>query len=529
MFATLAGHMAWYGSWIVDDAGITFAYARNVAAGHGWVSFPGEAPVEGFTNLLWLLALLPTFACGLFDPVVTPKLLGFACAFGALLLTRRAIRSSRAEQRLWGDVGLVLVAANPSFAIWCASGLENGLFALLVACLLAASARIAGTQAAIGWQSAAVAGLVATATAATRPDGLVLAALWPATVLVCGGGSSRHRLRLAALASGVTILGVLGLTAWRWHTFGDVVPNTFRAKVGDSWPRAATASALAIALLALQLLRWRLRPSRQVFAGIIHAALVLAVLVITGSQGVTRSLAADLGAGLIAITFGLGGRHPPARTAPWVLGTILALSAFRAMPPDWMGEYRFGTPFLLIATPWLTIELGAARALTSGRPRALLTVLLAALLVSVVWLWSSRAARFQNDPTVPMADVEAFHARVADWAAAHSLRDISVMTADVGGALWLARHRIVDLAGLCDAEIARRIGRREDLSELVLARRPTFVELHGHFANTGNLGTSATFRDAYVPIEQAAPDAALRAPGSFYLRRDHAPTDGRRR
>lgn len=43
-------HAAQYGDWLVDDAGITFAYARNLAAGHGPVVNIGEAPVEGYSN-----------------------------------------------------------------------------------------------------------------------------------------------------------------------------------------------------------------------------------------------------------------------------------------------------------------------------------------------------------------------------------------------------------------------------------------------------------------------------------------------
>ena len=40
-------HATVFGTWIADDAGISFAYARNLAAGHGLVSQPGVTPVEG--------------------------------------------------------------------------------------------------------------------------------------------------------------------------------------------------------------------------------------------------------------------------------------------------------------------------------------------------------------------------------------------------------------------------------------------------------------------------------------------------
>lgn len=40
----LAAHVVLYGDWIIDDAVIIFAYARNVAEGWGFIAYPGERP-----------------------------------------------------------------------------------------------------------------------------------------------------------------------------------------------------------------------------------------------------------------------------------------------------------------------------------------------------------------------------------------------------------------------------------------------------------------------------------------------------
>jgi len=40
--------------YLLDDAFISFRYARNLVEGHGLVYNPGER-VEGYTNLLWTL------------------------------------------------------------------------------------------------------------------------------------------------------------------------------------------------------------------------------------------------------------------------------------------------------------------------------------------------------------------------------------------------------------------------------------------------------------------------------------------
>jgi hypothetical protein len=44
----VALHASFYGGWIVDDAGVTFSYARNVAAGHGLVDQAGGKAVEAY-------------------------------------------------------------------------------------------------------------------------------------------------------------------------------------------------------------------------------------------------------------------------------------------------------------------------------------------------------------------------------------------------------------------------------------------------------------------------------------------------
>ncbi len=48
-------------TWIIDDAGISFAYSRSFANGNGLVAQPGAERVEGYSNFLWVLILTPFF------------------------------------------------------------------------------------------------------------------------------------------------------------------------------------------------------------------------------------------------------------------------------------------------------------------------------------------------------------------------------------------------------------------------------------------------------------------------------------
>ncbi|HYN19924.1 MAG TPA: hypothetical protein VE078_03115, partial [Thermoanaerobaculia bacterium] len=90
-FLVLLAHALLFGGWIVDDAGITFVYARNLAAGHGLVSQPGLPPVEGFSNFLWLATFLPSLLLGVFHPVIIPKLASVVLLAGSFFLLDRSL------------------------------------------------------------------------------------------------------------------------------------------------------------------------------------------------------------------------------------------------------------------------------------------------------------------------------------------------------------------------------------------------------------------------------------------------------
>jgi len=51
---------------MVDDAGISMAYAVNLAHGYGLVSQAGRTPVEGFSNPAWVVLLAVLTKLGLF-------------------------------------------------------------------------------------------------------------------------------------------------------------------------------------------------------------------------------------------------------------------------------------------------------------------------------------------------------------------------------------------------------------------------------------------------------------------------------
>ena len=110
----------------IEDAGISFAYARNFVQGEGFVSYPGGERVEGFSNPLWTYVIALFYALGM-SVWASSKILG--AIFGILTLpfifgiTRRAGLPDK-----WAILGPLMLALSPNFVIWNSSGLENSLY-----------------------------------------------------------------------------------------------------------------------------------------------------------------------------------------------------------------------------------------------------------------------------------------------------------------------------------------------------------------------------------------------------------------
>jgi arabinofuranosyltransferase len=112
----------------LDDSWIHLHFARNLAAGAGFVYNPGE-PVSGSTAPLWTL-LLGGAAAVVGPSLLMAKTLGVASAIGAALVVRRAAIAFGAAPpaALTAAIGLLWTGA---FAWGALSGMEVTLAALL--------------------------------------------------------------------------------------------------------------------------------------------------------------------------------------------------------------------------------------------------------------------------------------------------------------------------------------------------------------------------------------------------------------
>lgn len=475
-------HGSLLSDWLIDDAGISFAYARNLALGHGLVSQPGAEPLEGFSNPLWTLLLAPFFALRAFDPAWTPKLVSHALLLAAFFAIVRCAEGHGV--RLWLAASPPLfLALDSSFMIWTTSGLENPLLAALLALSAALSTNV------VRWRADLAAGAVAGLLALTRPDAIVYAAAYPLALLWTRPGLAALPARLWRHVLGFALTFGPYLVFRRVY-FGDWLPNTFHAKVH---PWMLTVDPMRLWELT------RAATGRWAWPALFLAALASALV--------------------------LARRRLPLRAFVLLVHLSLASAAYLLLPPDWMGEFRFATGFFIFFY-WLLGEAAAALWTAWPRGRWLVPAGLALLLAETTAVHAARTAEFAAAPAVPFARISTFARAYDRLAAGLGPGRHSLLTPDLGGMLFHARLAIYDLAGLCDRTVARTL--MEDtpaFHEYVFATvRPTFIHVHGSWADWARLHRDPRFARDYAPLhevwERPAPGDTGEPWSGDYVRRD---------
>jgi hypothetical protein len=205
---------------ILDDAYISFRYARNLAGGHGLTFNPGAAPVEGYTNFS-LVAVSGLLARLGIAPEAFVPMAGLACAAGLVVVVARAGRRLAAVEAgggaidpLAGIAAASIVAITSGVALYAATGLETVAYGLLLAA--AGVALVEGR---------AIAFAVLTSFAfLTRPEAALLGVVGTGVLL-------GRRDRRGALSAVVVFAAIVGpYLVFKWIYFGTIVPNTLLAK-----------------------------------------------------------------------------------------------------------------------------------------------------------------------------------------------------------------------------------------------------------------------------------------------------------
>lgn len=417
---------AWHYNWKLDDAYISFVYARNLVEGHGLVFNVGER-VEGYTCFLWVLLCALGLALGV-SAETWSTALGLLAALGTLAACAALARTiAPRASALVGPLTALLLALWPPFAWWAVSGMETVLFTALVTTAFYLYIR-SGPQ--------SLAAPVVTALAAlTRPEGWLLGAILCAHAVTQRSQRGwRFLLLFAAL--------FVPWFAWRVWYYGYLLPNTFYAKVGDSWEQLIRG----FAYLRQFVLDW---------GGVLFAAAVVGALFL-----------------------------PWRRLLPLYVFLLLYSGYVVAVGGDVFHFYRFWIPVV----PTL-LSLGCAALaylLVAPRPRAtryLVVLLSVPLVLRLLWVVAIDIPKILKH-----RDAEQFLTVMGQYTCrcllAKTEAHESVAALGVGLTRYCTNRTVIDMLGLTDLHIARHArvpmgaglaGHEKYDSVYVLSRQPRYI------------------------------------------------------
>ena len=200
----------------VDDAYISFSYARTLAAGGGLRLGPEAEPVEGFSNPFWVAILSPAGWLGLPIPMtaVLLSLLAAVATAIALFGTSRLF----VEGQWLPLLAAWAFALSPGVGFFIASGLETVVAGLTL--LLAFRFLVSAPSGAMDGRAA----VALLAFALLRPEGVLVFLAW--AVL-----QRRSRPHGSSSALGFAI-PFAAFLVFRWTYFGRLLPNSVAAKMG---------------------------------------------------------------------------------------------------------------------------------------------------------------------------------------------------------------------------------------------------------------------------------------------------------
>lgn len=225
--------------WVTDDAYISFRYALQLVRGHGLVFNVGESPpVEGYSNLGWVLLAAGSLAMGVPPEMLMPAI-SAACGFALIVGTGWILRVLEGS---WRAVvaAVAAVALAPSFIVWSTGGLATMPAATAFAAM--ASAWLLGRgERAMGVGAAAGIGLVLLRTEGVGWVAVVgLLALWSRP-------GQRRRLAVALVAALAAFAATL---AFRVAYHQAWASNTAVAKLSWSTEHLARGASYVLGQLA---------------------------------------------------------------------------------------------------------------------------------------------------------------------------------------------------------------------------------------------------------------------------------------
>jgi len=430
----------------VDDAYITFRYARNLTEGAGPVFNPGER-VEGCSSPTWMFLSAAAIRAGL-DPVPTAKVLGVAASLALLVAVFAGLRRACVTPR-GAALATLLLGSSMVLQIWAAAGMETTTYALaFFAGLLLLSEQRPSRDTDLAASAAfALAAL-------TRPEGLVF---WIMGLAISAGraGSWRDAIRSVG-AYALPGVALASYFVWRVGYYGFPFPNTYYAKTGGG-PELWQQGWYGFRLFALE-------PAHALW--IVAAALG----VVAGLRSKATRMPTTLMAG----------------------ATVLHLLWVISVGDDGLRVHRFQVPVLPTLAFLVGVAFRSGWAASPATRRLGIAGAIAASLAMPLSTWALHT-RFLTGPDQGSLTYQEGNERLGRFLARTRPADTRIAVAAAGAIPYFSGLPTIDMYGLNDLHIAHgpfpkeRGGRLMKWNnDYVLAQHPDLIVINRGYVPAGS-------------------------------------------
>jgi arabinofuranosyltransferase len=441
--------------YVVDDAYISFRYARNLVEGQGLVFNHGER-VEGYTDFLWVVLIALGMKMGA-DPVRLAKALCFGFTVLSMVVIYYYCGRIFLRRRWERLLPVAMIAVSPPLAVWALGGLETAMFTFLVTTAVLAHVDLMerGKRPLI---SSALIGLASL----TRPEGLIFAAVLLVDMVLKPRSRRNVLLWLVPLA-----VIYVPYFVWRYSYYGWLFPNSFYAKTGGGF--------------------------RQILRGLRYARDFL-----VRPGGVVC---------LLAIVPAVR-KHDRKTLLPLLICVVWACYVV-AVGGDGLAMYRFAVPVLpicyLLSAEGLWLILRRIRVRTSAARTTMRLGVVAVCLLAGLSL--SLGSKERDFVLTDRMLVEGHWIPIGKWLSRYAQPNESIAVGVVGAIPYYSRLYTIDMLGITDLHIAHlrmpHMGEgvagheKHDMSYIV-ARRPTYI-IHYPFRIKEAVITPAQFENDWNP------------------------------
>ena len=208
-----------------DDSLISLRYVQRFIEGKGLTWNDGH-PVEGYSNLLWILMISFLGKLGM-NLIISARVLGIACSVGTLAVICSYFKTINVRKE-YVFLTVFLLVTTPCFTVWAIGGLEQPLYIFLLTLTLTEVSKIINdkNKGRVYFLSLWL-GLLAI----TRPDGFLFTILTTIFLIFIFRKSRKDLIRVFVFAGMIPALFLLGQLLFRYDFYGELVPNTALVKV----------------------------------------------------------------------------------------------------------------------------------------------------------------------------------------------------------------------------------------------------------------------------------------------------------